>query len=330
MDTPDDIEHLVYEALAQLGWNTDAQRLASKVARLNIGLPREDEFTVVCSWLGKCLLIHKLDQRQAPANSSSRFQVPDLFAIFQVAGREVPVLIEVKSCQDRVLSFKAAYYERLQNYAAALKLPLLVAWKQPKYGIWTLFDASHMKLARTNFNISFNDAVCEGLLGVLGGDFSYSLAPGAGLHFRMRKEKLLSETETHDGSEQSWLAVFEGITCTDGKGRERQNLPDGVQTLLLAHDLELLEGDTPTHFTQHFSVKDDQSKFAHMALVRLLNWQAPTGNRIDWRAIVANPQPLTGIDNFTATVEAALHEGIVKYIFHIKPRTWPAFLPSSS
>lgn len=70
---PDDIEHLVYEALSQIGWKTDAKRLASRLVRLHAGLPREDEFAVVCTWLGRCPLIHKLDQSQAPTGSSSLY-----------------------------------------------------------------------------------------------------------------------------------------------------------------------------------------------------------------------------------------------------------------
>jgi hypothetical protein len=32
----------------------------------DIGLPVEDEFSVACAWLGKCQLLHKLDQHQVP------------------------------------------------------------------------------------------------------------------------------------------------------------------------------------------------------------------------------------------------------------------------
>ena len=65
-EPPEDLEHLVHEALTQLGWGADGKRIAARIWRLNIGLPREDEFSVVCGWLGQCELIHKLDQRQTP------------------------------------------------------------------------------------------------------------------------------------------------------------------------------------------------------------------------------------------------------------------------
>jgi hypothetical protein len=93
----------VYEALAQLGWQGNKDEIVARVKRLNLGLPCEDEFSVVCVWLGRCELVHKLDQKQAPGISCQKFQVPDLMAVFRVKTQVIPVLIEVKLCKKNTL-----------------------------------------------------------------------------------------------------------------------------------------------------------------------------------------------------------------------------------
>ncbi|WP_196240434.1 hypothetical protein [Dyella choica] len=110
-------ERLIHQAIAELGWGADPATVARFVKRLERGLPAEDEFSVICGWLGKCRLLHKLDQQQTPVGSLQDLQVPDLLARFTTQVNDRPVLIEVKSKGDNVLSFKPDYLERLSNYA---------------------------------------------------------------------------------------------------------------------------------------------------------------------------------------------------------------------
>lgn len=320
-------EHLIYDALVQLGWQADAKRLSRRIARLHLGLPREDEFAVVCTWLGRCAVIHKLDQRESPKSTTNTLvKVPDLLAIFIVNGQEVPVLIEVKSKKDDLLSFKADYYTGLKRYASILKLPLLVAWKH--HGMWALFDIDHMKLAQTNYNIKFPKALNEGLLGLLAGDFAYSLAEGSGVHLRMRKEQLISESQTDEvTTEQNWQVRFDDIYNTDGLGNKRRNLNNQIQALFQIHALDNSEDHTDTHVILHFTVGEDKNKFAHMSLVDLLNWQTTTGEDINWRTVATRDQAVLGIDDFTNTINDAYREKIVTHIFHIRPQTHPSFVP---
>jgi Holliday junction resolvase len=322
--TSEEIEHLAYEALSQLGWKADAKRLASRLARLHIGLPREDEFAVVCTWLGRCSLVHKLDQRQAPSCSHEEFQIPDLLAVFRSGERSIPVLVEVKSNISRSLSFKPDYYSRLKRYAETVRLPLLVAWKY--HGIWMLFDINNMSLAKTNYNITFSKAMSESLLGILAGDFSYTVAKGVGIHISMKKEELLSESVDGESTEQDWRMIIDDTFHTDANGKTRRDLAPAIQSLLLAHDLESSEEHTDTHIFQHFTVGEDRNKFAHMALAGLLNWQTPAGATLDWRSVIAKPTPLEGIDDFANTVHEAMREQIVTHVFHIQPHTKPIFL----
>lgn len=324
IDSPKDLPHLLHEAFTQLGWNCSPEHLAQRLNRLNIGLPREDEFAVVCSWLGRCSLVHKLDQRQSPAASESMFQVPDLLAVFQREDRTIPVLVEVKSSTEKKLSFKPDYYNKLKSYANLLRLPMLIAWKH--HGFWALFDIDHMELANTNYNINLSRAMTESLLGVLAGDFSYTLPRGTGIHLRMRKEKLVSSDRQGPEIHEEWHMVIDDALHVDRDGKERRDLSPDIQALFFVNDLEEEQEQTPSHVHWRFTVQDDENKFAHMALVRLLNWYSTGNEPLNWREVVARSAPVPGITNFEATVKRALHEGIVKYIFHIQPQTMPAFL----
>jgi Holliday junction resolvase len=225
--TPPDAERLIQSALAELGWDVNAPTIAAKVRRLNVGLPREDEFSVVCAWLGKCLLLHKLDQHQLPISSRKEFQVPDLLAFFATQSDRSPVLIEVKSRNAQTLSLKPDALDKLNNYANLLRLPLLIAWKF--HSVWTLFEAKHLSKAIKNFNISLDLAMKENLLGILAGDVAYTIGAGAGVQFRFRKDEKVTQNEGNDGStEELWKTTIDDVAFTDYNGNRRTDLTSEV------------------------------------------------------------------------------------------------------
>lgn len=324
---PEDAERLVQEALTQLGWEADPKRIAARVWRLNLGLPREDEFSVVCTWLGRCDLVHKLDQKQVPVASRETYQVPDLFAVFRHKGRRVAVLVEVKASNDNTLSFRPDYLRRLQNYAGLLRLPALIAWKF--HGLWILFDISHLQKAQKNFNISFGSAIRENLLGLLAGDFSYSLSLGSGVHLRFRKDELISEVDKDGVIEQQWKMTCDDVSFTDGAGEARRDLDPQTQALFLSWPLEQEEAHSPTHVTMSYVARSDQELFAHMALVRLLDWQLPADDKLNWRTLLGQSPVLHGVADFTEAIKAALRQKIVHHVIHQVPATTPAFLGAS-
>ena len=328
MNTPNGLEQLIHEALTQLGWEADAKRVAERVRRLNQGLPREDEFSVLCGWLGRCELIHKLDQKQTPQTSTQAYQVPDLLAIFRVGDRQIPVLVEVKSKTGNVLSFRPDYFQRLTAYASAVKLPLLVAWKH--YDVWTLFDIRHLQKRRTNFNTAFSTAMIENLLGILAGDFSYSLQAGAGVHLRFRKEDLLHTTTTEGQTTQEWSVVCDDVHFTNGRGRRLRSLSPSVQSLFLAWDLEERERHTETHIVRDYLADGDALLFAHMALVRLLDFYTPMGGTINWRLLLSRSRILHGVEEFKSALNEAIKLSIVRLALNQRPRTLPNFLQGDS
>lgn len=325
---PPDLPRLIQEVLAELGHEADAAAVAERVRRLDIGLPVEDEFSVMCAWLGKCRLLHKLDQHQVPIASKQEFQVPDLLARFSTQSNKSPLLIEVKSKKEKVLSFKPEYLERLQNYADLMGMPLLVAWKS--HSLWMLFEARHMKKADKNFNITLETAMKENLLGVLAGDVAYKIGTGAGVHLRLRKDKLLGTEKTDNGYTEQWAMTFDDVTFSDREGNRRMDLDADVQSLFAAWDLEEQEEHTASHVHLHFVAGDEGMQFAHTALVRLLNWESPHDDRPHWRGLLRKDQVTSNVASFSAALDLAFRQKVVSHIFYFQPHNMPAFLSSQS
>lgn len=324
MGKPGDLEFIVHEALEQLKWDADPSEVATRVRRLNVGLSCEDEFSVMCGWLGNCDLVHKLDQTQTPRSSRQTYQIPDLLIIFHSKNGCIPVLVEVKSHKDKKLSFRQDYFERLRNYGKTLNLPVLIAWK--RLGVWTLFELQHLRKASKNLNISFEQAMKENLLGLLAGDFAYSLYPRSGLHIKFRKEDLIEKTPTENGYMEQWRMVIDDVYFTDGKEHILRDLEPPVQSLFFSWDLEEKERHSDTHILKIFIVGEHSMLFAHMALVRLLEFHLPNDQAIKWRGLLQEFQVLRGIGSFGKAVKAAMDRGIVRTVLHQLPQTHPVFL----
>lgn len=321
---PSDLPRLIQDVLAELGYEADAAVVAERVRRLDIGLPVEDEFSVVCTWLGKCQLLHKLDQHQVPVASKQEFQVPDLLAKFSTQTSKSPVLIEVKSKKDSPLSFKPEYMERLQNYADLMGMPLLVAWKF--HSLWMLFEARHMKKAKKNFNITLEMAMRENLLGILAGDVAYKIGAGAGINLRFRKDKLLGTERTSEGYTEQWAMTIDDVSFTDREGVRRTDLDVEVQSLFTAWDLEEKEDHTDSHVHLHFVAGNEGMQFAHTALVHLLSWESPQNDRPHWRGLLRKEQVTANVASFSAALDMAFKQKVVSHVFYMQPHTMPGFL----
>ena len=326
MTSTDDRLRLLQEVLSELGWDGHPQEIAEKLRRLDQGLPAEDEFTAICSWLGKARLIHKLDQHQTPTVSRDLYQVPDLLAEFENAG---PILIEVKSYKKQVLSFTPRYLERLKSYASLVKMPLLVAWKHR--GIWTLFDIQHLAKAQKNFNINFGQAIKENLLGALAGDVAYRIATGAGIRFRCKKEELLSQEDTNGTLTEQWRLRIDEVRFTTSGGNPVDDLDPDVATLFTTWDLSERQSFSEQHIDLHFVAGDDDVlMFGHMALTHLLHWSLPQGAPINWRHAIRRDAVVSNMANFRRALERGLEQNVVHLILHQQPHTWPSFLPGET
>ncbi|WP_407493986.1 hypothetical protein [Pseudooceanicola sp. MF1-13] len=321
--SPDDLPRLIHEALEELGWDSNAASVAERVRRLDIGLPAEDEFSVICAWLGRVELLHKLDQHQVPKMSKESFQVPDLLARFDTQKNNRPLLIEVKTGNENTLSFKPEYLERLQNYSTLMGMPLLIAWKY--HSFWTLFEARHLKLAVKNFNISFHDAMAENLLTVLAGDVAYEIGPGSGVHLRAKKDELLSAEKLDSHTSEHWKMHIDKVEFTNRDGEVVDELSSETQSLLTVWDLEERQDHDEDHIWLRYTAPTEVTEFGHRTLVRLLDWVRPSGQKISWRR-VARKEKLSTIEDLRSALSVAFDEKIIKYVFYLQPRTAPDFL----
>lgn len=325
---PDEIERVIHEALEQLEWDANSSEIAERVKRLNLGLPIEDEFTVLCGWLGQCNLIHKLGQQQYPKSSSNNYQVPDLIAEFKVKEKDVGVCIEVKSSNNNVLSFTPEYLNKLKNYGKLVNLPVLVAWKN-KYGIWMLFSLESMKIAVKNHNIKFEDAIKNNLLSILAGDFTYSVKEKSGIHIRFKKEKLINTKKEADGCiTENWHMIVDKVSFTNGDGQEVTDLSSNASNAFHSFTLDDEETHTDTHITKHFICNDQHGVFAHMALVDILNFRLKEGDNIHWRQHLSSEATIESISNYRAGIDECLKKGIIQYVILQQPEYVPEFIPT--
>ncbi|CAI0969565.1 Uncharacterised protein [Serratia proteamaculans] len=323
-DKPSDLERLIHESLEQLGWAADATAIAERVNRLNIGLPLEDEFSIICGWLGQCTLVHKLDQQQYPTTSNDIFQVPDLLANFNVRGAgNTTVLIEVKSHKGNVLSFRPDYVSRLRAYSQLLGLPILIAWR--RYGIWSLVDLDLFTKATKNFNLNFNDAMRNSLMSKVLGDFSYTPQVNSGVHISCKKERLIETIKTDEGIKENWQMVIDDVYFTNGENEQLRDLSPIAQQLFHSWNLTTIELHSDSHVVMHNTINEESAMFAHMALTRLLTFHGRE-DEVHWRHHLQHDAAISSVLDFRSGIEENLKAGIIKYIFDIEPVNVPGFL----
>jgi Holliday junction resolvase len=326
--TPDDVARLIQEVLAKCGWEGNATEIAEKVRRLNFGLPAEDEFSVLCAWLGKCQLLHKLDQAQVPVSSKDRYQVPDLLARFSTQADERPVLIEVKSSAKNTLSLTPEYLGRLQSYAELMGMPLLIAWRKPSFNMWLLFEARHLQKKEKNYNIGFHDAMKNSLMCSLVGDFPYKVVPNTSMQLRFRKDELVGvkEGDEEGGWVERWKVVIDDVYFANASG-EKLTLPADVQSLFMAWDNDFYEEHSPTHIVQR-NVAQDVIQYAHRVLTSLIHWERKEVKDVQWRQLLQKKQILQSVNNLHETIERGKKLGVVEGAsFIVVPHDMPAFLP---
>jgi len=233
--------HAAYEALSRLGFAVGRpEDVASILSRLDAGLPHEDEFIAIVSWLGRCPLVHRLDQQQGMA-SREVFKIPDLMALFRSGDDVKPFLIEVKTTNRDSLKWSTTYHTKLTRYAKSLDIPLLLAWKYRPMGMWTLCDITHLK---PGVRFEFTEAMRQNLMGVLAGDIQIVLKPGLGIHFVTEPIRFLGDGPAYADNgllmPGNWEFRIVDAYFTNGKGERLDKIQKGLWPVLLAtSDLEM-------------------------------------------------------------------------------------------
>ena len=144
-------------------------RISKRIQRIRAGLAPEMEFMAAVNWLSSVVCIHRLDQTPLPRYFDGYdVQQPDLLAIVHHKDRLLPLLIEVKTKNDKKLVWREDYLQKLQRYAEIVNMPFLVAWK--RWHIWTLVDARHFQKRVSAYHLDFNTAMRQTLMSELFGD----------------------------------------------------------------------------------------------------------------------------------------------------------------
>lgn len=306
-----DLARLIFEALVQLGRPDDAPAIVERVRRLAYGLPAEDEFSVILNWLGRCRLVHKLDQLQHPLKSRETYRVPDMLAVFECDSSTIPVLIEVKSTVDPIISWRQDYIFGLQTYAKLLNLPLLVAWKWQDF--WTLFDITHFKLAVSNYHVKIFQARENNLMSLLAGDYSFKLRPGVGIHLYMKK------------LDQKGNMKIERAFFTDAAGREHIVAPRLMALFTCIRDDVHIEDDG-THIMQSFIIPTiSESQIAHHCLVQLISNFGNRDQPTTWRSYLQGSE-LPGMSHGLHDAVRELGLAFIE-LDTPRPAQHPPFLP---
>jgi len=292
------------------------------VARLkgiHRGFNAEHEFAAIASWLGRCKLVAHPDELYA---TNGEFRVPDFLIVSQVNGREVPVLVEVKTTDDDELVWSEKYLTSLRRFAELLHMPLLVAWK--RYGLWALCDTSQFAIAETAFHLSFETAMKNNLMTALFGNVFITVKEG--FRFEMTYELLDAVDVARELlPEGQYQAKVVDVALHTHKGR----VPSGLTSELFP--LFLTKAGEPTteregKFLRHvFPVNPEGMFNLSDLLFTNLTWFREERNEVEWITEIRKGLPQNGRDLHTVLKEA-LEVGAVQYVLQQQPQDIPVFL----
>ncbi len=321
MNNPDDYLYkttkLVYDVIRESGGKSpNVADIRKKYFNLSNGLSAEDEFIALCLWSGKCSLVHKLDTSVRPKHSG--YGVPDLLCVFDHGGRQVPVLIEVKSSIRDKFPLSSKYCNELKKYSDALNLPLLIAfrWNRLAHPTWCLFEFDNMRTPRGSFTINMPGIFKHDLTGLLLGNFHIQLLQGTTISMTITKEQVYSDDnfagtlvdinwESPDGTriDPSWL----------------------LQWLFILTDDEVEIEDYPDRIVQRFKKLNDESAMAYWALPSSLPIERyRVGGQINWSRLVEENEFSFSLQDLRDAAKSG--DGAVRYIMDQVPTTMPTFL----
>lgn len=310
---------LLSEAISELGFNTTPQALVDRVRQLQIGQPSEDEFALLLGWLGRCSLVHKLDQLQVPPASPAIYRVPDLLAIFRYKEREIPVLIEIKTTADHKLSWRPDYYEALTRYARLLNMPLLLAWNF--CGFWALCDTNLFDRPNKNYHLTFETAVCNSLMCELAGDFFYVFQPGVGVHLRFHK---IEKLPPRNPPAETWHLRVEDAYFTDGNASRLSTFGQGIWVLFLGTHQETETQEHEEYLNHSFIITEESPMQAAHRLLPLVTIGIGATESVPWRKLMEDCSFTIRAD--VLADEAAADSNIVQYLLRQQPSEMPSFL----
>lgn len=323
--------HQVYEALVRTGFNLGGnESFISLLQRLDRGLPAEDEFTCLLKWLGRCACVNGLDQRQSES-SRAKYKIPDLLALIQHEGATRPFLIEVKTtnAQRERLKWSKSYRDKLVAYAREVDIPLLVAWRSEKFGLWFLFDVNDMG---PDAEISLVEAMRQNLMSLIAGDFGIVLQTGFGLHFVMELVQFMGDgpafLEPDLPAEGPWHLKIKEAHFTNGTGERLNAIQKGLWPVLLTlPDLEHESRFRDGLMTMSWVIREETGmQWAQRILAGLVWSGLSEQKRPDWRRMAIEERFPVEAEVVRAGLEHGFKNGTVQYLLMQQPATVPVFL----
>jgi Holliday junction resolvase len=317
------LAYKIYHEQGGVSLDLDPSRIRSKLRQLNRGLPAESEFTALALWSGRCKYIHKLDRDILPKDCA--YEIPDFLCIFEVDGRTIPLLVEVKTSRNQVRSFGKKYCSTLQSFADRLGLPILIALKftcfDPSW--WVLFELQRMVTSRGTGKANIIEIMKQNLSSRLLGDFSFQIRQGSTLAMRISKEKVERDDA---GSIVSMVGAIEDVywETADGKRVEWVSLLD-LLFMLTQDDVKVEE--YPSHVVQKFHKVGDDAAFAHWALPFAFSPRRYFGREaIPWDRMIREHEFSFSLADVEQTVRRAQERGLAGPIVWLQPQDVPHFL----
>lgn len=332
---PQDLARLAFEVYEFLypggsfGQEVATASLGERVQRIRAGLKVEKEFFSMVSWLGRCAAIHGIDQSRMPvADHQNNLRAPDFLAVVQYGPCLVPVLIEVKSCNDDKLVWTDTYITSLRAFADALQLPLLVAWKRDHF--WALVEVRHFEKNVRAHHLSFQKACQENLLRLLFGDVLVQLSED----FRFELEGLILDPtpETESGLLPEGTYTIKIQDAAFHVGNQSLSLSEiGTDYFWLFFacndDNHVERVDRSRIRAIHYPKPDHVFSLFNVLVTQLLLRSGGEG-AVNWdEEITKGPFPSCG-SAYRESLRRGIDLGVVRYVFDQLPHTQPEFLPT--
>jgi Holliday junction resolvase len=301
------------------------EKLRARIAAIHAGLAPENEFFVQAAWLGNCEAINRIDQTPAPISGEKpTLRAPDFLLVARYQGRLIPVLIEVKATDDDKLVWSESYLKSLTDYAALLRIPLLVAWKRGS--MWTLNDVRHFEKKVDAFHLTTVKAMMENLMSMLLGETFVVLTEEFKFVFEAEVEQELPEDIGVLAPPGHFTMTLKDAGFFHDGTRLKALEPEYVWLFMASSDHNTVERITRQRIKVIFATQDESMFPMFHALLSMTMWGVRDGEDPDWNEIIRKqPIAITG-SQFRKALEAGIAKGLVRYVLHQRPQTVPDFL----
>jgi Holliday junction resolvase len=295
--------------------------LSKRIQRIRAGLAPEMEFMAAVNWLSRVVGIHRLDQTPLPRYFDGYdVQQPDLLAIVHHKDRLLPVLIEVKTKNDKKLVWKEDYLQRFQRYAEIVNMPFLVAWK--RWHIWSLVDAQHFEKKVSAYHLDFNTAMRQTLMSTLFGDLLVNVNERFQMFVDTESEETLPQFADMVPDMRYKMTIKNAGFMIDKKPVKVSKELSWIFHLAAVKDEFIRTG--PSSVRIEFT-PDSNNAFSLSHLWYSVATSGLKDKEPDWEEIMRNRLAIDAAD-VRRELNAGLEAGIIQHAASIVPNTMPDFL----